>query len=152
LRKEFEVFRKQTLKSIVTTNDAGELDFFGGVARRQDIDVLAFYRFWKNRIPLMTNIILEILSIPIGQASSERIFSRGRYVLNDYRSSLLPARGERLILSGSRASFQKNYANRIIPRIVDIGVPFTDDESVEADDARGDDEEEEAEEKPWYER
>jgi hypothetical protein len=45
-----------------------------------------------------------------------------------------------------------HYANQIIPRIVDIGVPFTDGESVEADDARGDDEEEEAEEEPWYER
>jgi hypothetical protein len=65
---------------------------------------------------------------------------------------LLPARGERLIRSGSRASFKKNYANRIIPRIVDIGVPFTDDESVEADEARGDDEEEEAKEELWYER
>jgi hypothetical protein len=65
LRKEFVVFRKQTLKSIVTKNDAGELDFFGGGARRQDIDVLAFYRFWKNRIPLMTNIIFGDY-IPIG--------------------------------------------------------------------------------------
>jgi hypothetical protein len=63
-----------------------------------------------------------------------KCFSRGRHVISDNRSSLLPDRAEQLILCAARFAIKQSHGTLTVPTIVDIGVPFSDAEVIARDD------------------
>ena len=69
--REIGIFRHKLLASIRTTNDAGDVEFWEGVSRRQYIDIFAFYQYWAPQIPVINVIIVQILSTLISQAAAE---------------------------------------------------------------------------------
>jgi hypothetical protein len=77
---------------------------------------------------------VQILSTPISQAAAEKVFSRGRHVISDNRSSLLPDRAEQFILCAARFAIKQSHGTLTVPTIVDIGVPFSDAEVIARDD------------------
>ncbi|CAL2229055.1 unnamed protein product [Prunus armeniaca] len=58
--------------------------------RKQDIDVLSWWQMEHFHYPILSNLVRDVLTIPISTIASESVFSIGGRVLDQYRSSLLP--------------------------------------------------------------
>uniref|UniRef100_A0ACD5YHT9 Uncharacterized protein n=1 Tax=Avena sativa TaxID=4498 RepID=A0ACD5YHT9_AVESA len=84
-----------------------------------------------HRFPVVSRMARRFLTIPATSVSSESTFSTGGRVLDDYRSSLLPAMVERLVCASSwiRGSYNDNKSLRVVVKDEDDDVelvPFPD--------------------------
>jgi hypothetical protein len=79
--------------------------YYGGVERPEDINIYEFYREHGPRMPVMNPIICMFYGQPNASHTPEKVFSRGKHVISDLRSSLNPVRAERLILASCRFSW-----------------------------------------------
>ena len=85
-----------------------------GLSRIHQVDVIGmlwWYSFyatkWKSISSSTTSTpISQVLGQPEASHTPEKIFSRGAHVLNKFRTSLLCARSEKLILSLCRFCFK----------------------------------------------
>jgi hypothetical protein len=57
------------------------------VERYEDIDVFDYYAKHGPQMPVVEPIIREILGRPAGSYSPEQVFSGGKFVINDYKTS-----------------------------------------------------------------
>ena len=57
-------------------------------------------------MPVVEPIIREMLGQSAASYAPEKIFSLGKFVINDHRTSLLPERAETLIMSAARFKMQ----------------------------------------------
>ena len=89
--------------------------YFGGVERYEDIEVFDFYAKHGPQMPFVELIIREMLGQPAGSYSPEKVFSGGKFVVNDYRISLDPSRAESLIMSSAR--FKMKICIKYLPRL-----------------------------------
>jgi hypothetical protein len=85
-------------------------------------------------MPALEPVIKQLLGHPSSSESPETVFSYGKYLVTDYRTALHPSRLEQLMLiSGA------NYHAKRRPKIPELGVPFSEEELFEADDAEAPD-------------
>lgn len=122
-----DYFRKNILTKIrteVTPEDGGEpvYEYWGGASSQRFIDVYAFYRSFCGQIPLLNNVICQVLGHRTASTTAESIFSLGGYCLNKLRTALLPTRAEEFILSASAYKMQEGMNDLVVPNIPDIGV------------------------------
>jgi len=80
------------LKSIVGKN---EIDAYLGEPTidddedNEDFDVLKYWKISEKKIPILSIMARDVLSIPTTIVASESAFSKGGRVLSKYRSSIL---------------------------------------------------------------
>ena len=91
----------------------GHFTSVGGAERYEDIDIFEFYAKHGPNMLVVEPIIREMLSQPAGSYSPEKVFSGGKFVINDYRTSLDPARAEGLIVSAAR--FKMKLSSKYLP-------------------------------------
>ena len=108
---DIHYFKIQLLMSIrkrllSNKNGVKTYEYFGGVGRQEDINVYQFYQHHGSKMPELNAIISQLLGQPEASHTPEKIFSRGGHVLNKFRTSLLCARSEKLILSSYRFYFK----------------------------------------------
>ncbi len=128
---DIQYFRASVLTDIrknIGTKDQKVYKYFGGVDRAEDIDIFEFYAKHMQRMPVAGPVITEMLSQPAASSSPESLFSHGRFIVNDYRTSTLPKRAEKLILSS--AWFKSKLVSKALPHLPDTGV---DDDSGDLD-------------------
>ena len=99
--------------------NSGEFDepayeYWGGATSQQSIDVYAFWRSFSAQIPLLNNVICQILSHRSASTTAETTFSLGGYCLNELRTSLLPARAEGYILSALAFKMQQGMKDLVV--------------------------------------
>ena len=107
--------------------------YFGGAERYEDIDIFDFYAKHGPHMPVIEPIIREMLGQPTASYAPEKIFSGGKFVLNDYRTCIDPARAENLILSAAR--FKIKLFTKFLPKLPIDGVEDDADAMLELDDA-----------------
>jgi hypothetical protein len=83
-------------------------------------------------MPVLNLIICKLLGQSMGSYGPEKVFSRGKFVLNPYRTSLLADRAEQSILSSMRYHMQLFSAS--LPHLPDIGIELSRDDAVALDD------------------
>jgi hypothetical protein len=76
--------------------------YYGGVDRREDIDIFKFYQDLLPQIPNIAMAIRTILAHQPCTIDNERIFNISGHVISLQRCSLTPERAEQLILSAFR--------------------------------------------------
>lgn len=96
-------------------------EYYRGAASALDIDVFAFYREHSPNIPALDVGIRSALGHKAGLDAPERLFSKGGLVISARRTSLLPTRAEKLILSSVRYSGTKNKKASKPPKIPRMG-------------------------------
>ncbi|CAN1268540.1 Zinc finger BED domain-containing protein RICESLEEPER 2 [Linum perenne] len=65
--------------------------------KKQRFDVLAYWKASALRLPILSEMVRDVLAIPISSVAFESAFSTGGRVLSNFRSSLTPAIVEALI-------------------------------------------------------
>lgn len=128
---EMQVLKHEMSKIRVrkTNEETGEefFEFYGGVARQQDIDFFKFYSSFALSIPNLGIGIRKILGHPTATGSCERSFNVAADILNIRRCGLEPARAESLILSAVRFKNSLRKESRLPPRIPSLGIVCDDD-------------------------
>jgi hypothetical protein len=109
-------------------------EYYGSVSNFLEIDIFSFYGGHAGMMPELDPIIRQILGHSSSSESPETVFSYGRYTVSDYRTSLKPARLEKLMLSGTNYRVQRRPAKNL-PKLPRLGVPFTKQDMEDADDA-----------------
>lgn len=106
---EFSAFKahmkktKVKIPSIPNVQDAEvTYKYYGGVDRREDIDIFKFYQDLLPQIPNIAIAIRTILAHQPCTIDNERIFNIAGHVISLRRCSLTPERAEQLILSAFR--------------------------------------------------
>ena len=107
--------------------------YFGGAERYEDIDVFDFYAKHGPHMPVVEPIIREMLGQPAGSYAPEKVFSGGKFVINDYRTGLDPSRAEGLIMSAAR--YKMKLSNKYLPRLPVNGVEDDLESTLELDEA-----------------
>ena len=102
---------------------------FGGAARFGDIDVFDFYAKHGPLMPIAEPIIREMLSQPAASYAPEKVFSGGKFVLNDHRTNLKPSRAEQLVISATR--FKMKLSSRFLPKLPQDGIEDSVDDILE---------------------
>ena len=74
-----------------------KLDF----SLNKDLDVLKWWKDHAPRFPILANMAIDLMSVPITTVASESTFSIGGRVLSKYRSRLLPTKVQALICTRS---------------------------------------------------
>ncbi|GLU01588.1 hypothetical protein SLE2022_188910 [Rubroshorea leprosula] len=69
----------------------------GRLALEQDLDVLAYWSSNEKRLPNLSRMAKDILTIPITTVASESAFSMGGRIISKLRGSLLPQNAEALL-------------------------------------------------------
>ena len=65
--------------------------------RVENYDVLGYWKQNESRLPVLSQMVRDILAIPLSTVASESAFSVGGRVLDAYRSSLRPETVESII-------------------------------------------------------
>jgi hypothetical protein len=109
---EFSAFKahmKKTKIKVPAIPGAQEADvtevtykYYGGVDRREDIDIFRFYQDLLPQIPNIASAIRTVLAHQPCTIDNERIFNIAGHVISLRRCSLTPERAEKLILSAFR--------------------------------------------------
>jgi hypothetical protein len=106
---EFSAFKahmkktKVKIPSIPNIQDAKvTYKYYGGVDRREDINIFKFYQDLLPQIPNIAIAIRTILGHQPCTIDNERIFNIAGHVISLRRCSLTPERAEQLILSAFR--------------------------------------------------
>jgi len=113
------LFRKH-LQATSTETSKSELSRYLDEANVDPDDTtFVLLDWWKvntHRFPVVSRMARRFLTIPATSVSSESTFSTGGRVLDDYRSSLLPAMVERLVCASSwiRGSYNDNKSLRVV--------------------------------------
>lgn len=131
---ECDYFRKNILTKVrveVTVENAEDslYDYWGGAHNQRTIDVYAFWRHFSVSIPLLNNVICQILSQRPASTTAETTFSLGGYCLNDLRTKLLPPRAEGFILSASAHKMKHGMKNLVVPILPELGKITEEDEA-----------------------
>jgi hypothetical protein len=128
--RDIHYLRNTALRSIrkrVTDEKGDEYwEYFGGKTRPEDIDVFAFYQYHGPFMPFIDPVIQQMLSQPSASYCPETIFSRAKFIINDYRQALTPERAEQLILSATR--YRMNMRGKKLPGLPQLGVDPSDEE------------------------
>ena len=139
---DIKYFRRHVIKSIKKSivNDDGSVteEYFDGASSSLEIDVFAFYKVHAGKMPALEPVIKQLLGHPSSSESPETVFSYGKYLVTDYRTALHPSRLEQLMLSGANYHAKRRPAKNL-PKLPELGVPFSEEELVEADDAKAPD-------------
>jgi len=81
----------------------------------EDFDVLKYWKTNEKKIPILSIIAQDLLSIPITTMASESAFSKGGRVLSKYRSSILPEHVKMLICTQNWLyGFSENPSGKFI--------------------------------------
>ena len=106
--------------------------YYGGVDRREDIDIFKFYQDFLPQIPNIAMAIRTILAHQPCTIDNERIFNIAGHVINLRRCSLTPERAERLILSAFR--YRCRSRSKKPPRLPSFATFDSKDTIAEDDD------------------
>ena len=128
--KEIDEFKKAMRKvRRKITHDDGEItwEFYGGVGRVQDIDVLQFYAEHYESFPLFACIVRKILGTNAASTSCERTFNYAGIVLNCRRTSLLTNLADKFIVSACRHknALRSELKSPMLPNIGEIEIDST---------------------------
>lgn len=108
INNDIEYFRTKLLPSIrkrKLDKDGKKLTgyvYLGDKMRAENIHFYEFYQSHIKNMPILGKIIIEILGQPEASHSPEKVFSRCKFVISDYRTCLITERAEKLILSSCR--------------------------------------------------
>jgi hypothetical protein len=110
------------------TDDDGNIswEFFGGVSRVQDIDVLQFYAEHYQLFPCFASVIQKILGTNAASTSCERTFNYAGIVLNCRRTALTSDIADKIIVSACRHKNTLRNSKLNSSKLPDIGVLETD--------------------------
>ena len=120
------------IRKIVEFDGVKQFKYFGDVDRYEDIDIFEFY---EKHMPFMRSagpVISKMLGQPAASSAVESLFSHGRFIINDYRTSIAPPRAERVILSCAR--FKARIVSKSLPYLPSTIVIDDNDITVEMDD------------------
>jgi hypothetical protein len=135
--QDINYFRNVALRDIRTPTAPVEgrqtFSYFGGADRYEDIDIFAFYLKHGPNMPVLEVIVREMLGQPAASYAPEKVFSHGKFVLNDHRTSMKPIRSEKLVLSAVR--FKMKLTSKCLPRLPTDGVEDNTEETLILDEA-----------------
>jgi len=136
---EFTAFKAhmKKVKVRVPAADGEEVTFkyYGGVDRREDIDLFKFYQDLLPQIPKLAIAIRTILGHQPCTIDNERVFNIAGHVISLRRCRLTPERAEKLVLSAFR--YRCNSRSKKPPRLPSFAT--FDSEDVIAEDDEEDD-------------
>ena len=101
------------IRKIVEFDGVKQYKYFGDVDRYEDIDIFKFYEKHMPFMPSAGPVITKMLGQPATSSVVEPLFSHGRFVINDYRTSIASTRAERLVLSCTR--FKTRIVSKSLP-------------------------------------
>ena len=127
--------RKVKLKVTAADDEEVTYKYYGGVDRREDIDVFKFYQDLLPQIPNLAIGIRTILAHQPCTVDNERIFNIAGHVISLRRCRLTPQRAEKLILSAFR--YRCRSRSKKPPRLPSLA-KFDDDDDIAEDDEEDD--------------
>ena len=99
----FKAHMRKVKVKVPAAEDGGvTYKYYGGVDRREDVDVFKFYQALLPQIPNLSFAIRTILAHQPCTVDNERIFNIAGHVISLRRCRLTPQRAEKLILSAFR--------------------------------------------------
>jgi hypothetical protein len=123
---EFNAFkahmRKVQVKVIGAQDEADSYKYYGGVHRREDVNVFTFYQDLLPQIPNLSIGIRTILAHQPCTVDNERIFNIAGHVISLRRCRLTPERAEMLILSAFR--YRGRSRSKQPPRLPSFATAF----------------------------
>ena len=119
---EFKKAMRKVRRKIIGEDGTITWEFYGGVSRVQDIDVLQFYAEHYQLFPNFASVIRKILGTNAASTSCERTFNYAGIVLNCRRTSLSTDIADKLIVSACRHKNALRSSKLKVPKLPDIGV------------------------------
>lgn len=139
---EFNAFkahmRKVQVKVIGAQDEADSYKYYGGVHRREELNVFTFYQDLLPQIPnLSIATIRTILAHQPCTVDNERIFNIAGHVISLRRCRLTPERAEMLILSAFRYRCRSGARSKQPPRLPSFAT-FDSNDVIAEDDEEDD--------------
>jgi len=111
------------------THEDGKItwEFYGGVGRVRDVDVLQIYGEHYKLFPLYACVVRKILGTNDASTSCARTFNYAGIVLNCRRTSLLTDMAGKLIVSACRYknALRSEFKSPMLPKIGEIEIVAT---------------------------